>query len=197
VPPVSDTPSRDPQIEPLTRPQILLAMGITAIVLLVISRLWLLLDQSAELLPLGWSGWAIGWGVGLGMGITIASGIAYQVWSGYRDSADYYLALVLKPLALADLIWLGLLPGMSEELLFRGVMLPAIGLNWFGVVISSLCFGVLHFTGSQQWSYVIWATIVGAVLGWCAIETDNLLIPIVAHVTANFISGCVWKLKHE
>ena len=172
-------------------------MGITAIVLLVISQLWLFLDRSAELLPLDFSVGSLAQGVGLGLGITIASGIIYRLWIGYRISADYYLELVLKPLALPDLIWLGLLPGMSEELLFRGVMLPAIGLNWFGVFISSLCFGVLHFSGSQQWAYVIWATIVGGILGWCALETGNLLIPIVAHITANFISGCVWKLKHQ
>jgi uncharacterized protein len=194
---VPDTSSPDPQTEPLTRPQILIAMGITAIVLMVIAQIWLALDQSAELLPLRVSVSSLGWGLGLGVGITIASGIVYQLWGGYRISADYYLELVLKPLALPDLIWLGLLPGMSEELLFRGVMLPAIGLNWFGVVISSLCFGVLHFSGSQQWSYVIWATIVGGILGWSAIETGNLLIPIVAHITANFISGCVWKFKHQ
>ena len=192
-----DTSSPDPKTEPLTRPQILLAMGITAIVLLVISQLWLFLDRSAELLPLDWSVRSLEMGIGLGIGITIASGIVYRLWSGYRLSADYYLELVIRPLALFDLIWLGLLPGMSEELLFRGVMLPAIGLNWFGLIISSLCFGVLHFTGSQQWAYVIWATIVGAVLGWSAIETGNLLIPIVAHVTANFISGCFWKFNHH
>ncbi|MBD3881734.1 CPBP family intramembrane metalloprotease [Phormidium tenue FACHB-886] len=171
-------------------------MGITAIVLLVIARLWLLFDQSIEMLPLKWTGFSLGLGVGLGIGITIASSIAYRFWVNYRHSADYYLELVVKPLALLDVVWLGLLPGMSEELLFRGVMLPAIGLNWFGLVITSLCFGVLHFTSSQQWSYVIWATIVGGVLGWCALETGNLLIPIVAHITANFISGCVWKLNH-
>ena len=192
-----DTSSPDPQTEPLTRPQILITMGITAIILLVISQLWLSLDRSAELLPLDFSVGSLAQGVGLGVGITIASSIIYRLWSGYRSSADYYLELVLKPLALPDLIWLGLLPGMSEELLFRGVMLPAIGLNWFGVFISSLCFGVLHFSGSQQWAYVIWATIVGGVLGWCALETGNLLIPIVAHITANFISGCVWKFKHH
>ena len=192
-----DTSSPDPKTEPLTRPQILLAMGITAIVLLVISQLWLFLDRSAELLPLNWSVRSLGLGISLGVGITIASGIVYRLWSGYRLSADYYLELVIRPLALPDLIWLGLLPGMSEELLFRGVMLPAIGLNWFGLIISSLCFGVLHFTGSQQWAYVIWATIVGAVLGWSAIETGNLLVPIVAHITANFISGCFWKFNHQ
>lgn len=194
--PVPEQLPPTPDAETLSRTQILTAMALTSVVLLVISQLWLLLDQSTELMALEGSGLSVLWGMGLGVGITLASGLVYRLWADYRQSADYYLELVIKPLVLADVIWLGLLPGLSEELLFRGVMLPAIGLNWFGLVISSLCFGVLHFTGSQQWAYVIWATVIGAVLGYSAIATGNLLVPIVAHITTNLISGWVWKLNH-
>lgn len=171
-------------------------MGVTAVVLLLSARLWLWFDTSTAMLPLEWSSLSVLWGVSLGLSITIASSIMYRFWKAYRYSADYYLELVIKPLALPDLIWLGLLPGMSEELLFRGVMLPALGLTWFGIALSSLCFGVLHFSGSQQWPYVIWATVIGIVLGLSAVLTGNLLVPIVAHITTNLVSSCFWKLKH-
>lgn len=184
-----------PGIEPLSRVQILIAMGVTAVVLLIVSRLWLMLDSSANMLTLTWSITALLEGVGIGLGISLASSIVYRLWQAYRESADFYLALVITPLTLPDLIWLGLLPGMSEELLFRGVMLPALGMSWFGLAVSSLCFGVLHFSGEQHWSYVIWATIIGFVLGFSAIETQNLLVPIVAHITTNLLSSCLWKLK--
>lgn len=166
-------------------------MGVTAIVLLLAARIWLLFDP--VLLPFRWSLIGVLWGVSLGLGITIASSIVYRLWGDYRSSADYYLALIIQPLALPDLIWLGLLPGLSEELLFRGVMLPSIGLNWYGLLISSLCFGVMHFSGSQQWSYVIWATTIGLVLGWGALESGNLLVPVVAHIVTNLLSSCIWK----
>ena len=94
-----------------------------------------------------------------------------------------------------DQVWLGLLPGLSEELLFRGVMLPALGLDPIGIVLSSLCFGVLHMTNLQQWPYAVWATIVGMILAFTMVETGNLLIPIIAHITTNFVSGLSWKLK--
>ena len=84
-------------VESLTRTQILMAMGLTAVALLLAARLWLLLDRSAELLPVTGSGSAVLWGIGLGMTITLVSGIAYRVWESYRLSADYYLALVIKP----------------------------------------------------------------------------------------------------
>ena len=177
----------------LTRTQILVAMAVTAVLLLLIAKLWLQFSDS--LLPWKWTGMALASGIGLGLTITVASRLVYHLWPDYRRSADFYLELVLTPLLLPDLIWLGLLPGLSEELLFRGVMLPALGLDLSSVVISSICFGVLHFNSSQQWPYVIWATTVGLLLGYSALLTGNLLVPTVAHILTNLISSYFWKLR--
>lgn len=182
----------NPDFEPLSRTQVLIAMGVTAIVLLLMAKLWIQLG-SIDLLPVKLSGEAVLLGLGLGLLITTASSLVYRIWPGYRQSADYYLQLVLKPLILPDIIWLGLLPGLSEELLFRGVMLPALGLNAEGVVISSLCFGVLHLSNPKQWPYVAWASVVGALLGASVLVTGNLLVPIVAHIATNLISSGLWK----
>lgn len=184
----------EPPLEPLGRIQILVAMGVTALLLLVIARLWLLFD-SVALLSVALNSPAFLLGVGIGLGITGASAVLYQLWPGYRNSADLYLKMVLQPLTWADLIWMGLLPGLSEELLFRGVMLPAIGLNANGIVFSSLCFGVLHLSSLQNWPYVLWATCIGVLLGISALLSGNLLIPIVAHFTTNFVSSLVWKAR--
>lgn len=184
----------DSDFVPLTRTQVLVAMGVTALVLLLISRVWVQFG-SAALLPIRWTTTAALMGLALGLGITIASSILYTLWSEYRRSADYYLNLVLKPLVFPDLIWLGLLPGLSEELLFRGVMVPTFGYDTMAIVFSSLCFGVLHLSSLRQWSYVIWATIVGALLGTSAVLTNNLLVPLMAHVVTNFVSSFVWKWR--
>jgi len=182
----------NPDIEPLSRTQVLVAMGVTAVVLLFCAKLWLQFG-SVTLLTVRFTTQAILLGLGLAVIITSGSSLVYRLWPAYRQSADFYLELVLKPLILPDLIWLGLLPGMSEELLFRGVMLPAIGLNAVGVVATSLLFGILHLSGSQQWPYVIWASVVGLMLGFSAVTTDNLLVPIVAHVITNLLSSYLWK----
>jgi uncharacterized protein len=186
----------NPELEPLTRTQVLIAMGVTAVILLAVAKIWLHLS-SVTLLPLQGSSESIFLGLGIALGITGASGVVYRLWPAYRQSADYYLELVLKPLVLPDIIWLGLLPGMSEELLFRGVMLPAVGLNVTGLVATSLLFGVLHLSGPQQWPYVVWASVVGLLLGFSAMATGNLLVPIVAHVATNLISSYLWKLGNK
>jgi uncharacterized protein len=185
----------NPEIEPLSRTQILVVMGVTAVVLLTISKLWQKLGN-VTMLPILFDNHALIWSIGLALGITIASSIVYRLWSAYRNSADIYLELVVKPLIWSDLIWLGLLPGLSEELLFRGIMLPAFGLNLFAVIVSSLLFGVLHLSGANQWPYVIWATVVGFALGYVALITGNLVIPIAAHIITNLVSSCLWKINH-
>lgn len=191
---MTDPFSNQPEVDPLNRTQVLAAMGITALVLLLVTRLLLLFD-TVYILNLKFTMVAVLVGIGLGLAITAASAIIYLLWSVYRRSADFYLELVLKPLIWFDLIWLGFLPGLSEELLFRGVLLPALGWNWFALIVSSLCFGVLHFSGQQYWAYVVWATFIGLVLGCSALVTGNLLVPVVAHITTNLISSFVWKLR--
>jgi membrane protease YdiL (CAAX protease family) len=189
---VSD--STNPDLEPLTRTQVLSIMGVTAIILFVIARIWQFFGNVA-IPTLEFTPSALLSGLAMAVGIAIASGILYRIWPTYRQSADAYLKLVIEPLVWPDLIWIGLLPGLSEELLFRGVVLPSIGLNPIGLIVSSCIFGILHFSGSQQWPYVIWATVVGFALGYTVILTGNLLIPIVAHIVTNLIASAVWKAR--
>jgi uncharacterized protein len=193
---VAEKLPENPDLEPLTRTQVLVAMGVTAIILLVIAKLWLQFG-SVSLLPVKWIGRDLLKGFAIGLAITAGSTIVYRLWPGYRRSADVYLEVVLKPLFWPDLIWLGLLPGLSEELLFRGVMLSALGLNVTGLILSSFCFGILHLGGMQQWPYAVWATAVGLLLGYSVLDSGNLLVPIVAHICTNLISSCVWKWEND
>lgn len=183
-----------PELEPLSRSQILIFMGVTAVFLLAIAKIWQKLG-AVQLLSIQFTSLALLQSIGLAAAISLTSGIIYRLWADYRRSADIYLELVIKPLEWADLIWLGLLPGMSEELLFRGVMLPALGLDLVAVVVSSILFGVLHLSGNGQWPYVVWATIVGFALGYCALVTGNLVVPVVAHIITNLVSGTLWKVN--
>lgn len=193
IPPTKQTNPQPSDFGPLSRTQVLLGIAITAILMLAIAKGWQWAGQVA-LLNWDFDGEELLWGALLGLGISGASLGLYRLWSAYRYSADRYLSLVLEPLIWPDLVWLALLPGLSEELLFRGVMLPGLGLNLLGVMATSACFGVLHMSDRKQWPYATWATIVGFFLGMSALITGNLLVPVMAHVVANLVSGVCWKL---
>ncbi|QHV00220.1 CPBP family intramembrane glutamic endopeptidase [Synechocystis sp. CACIAM 05] len=189
----SNSPS---EMEPLNRTQILGVMGFTAVLLLIVAKLWQWWGD-VTLLKISFNIPDALLGLGLATAVILASGLIYRLWPAYRASADAYLAFVIKPLVWADLLWLGLLPGLSEELLFRGVMLSALGAGALAVVVSSLVFGILHLSSAEQWPYVVWATVVGLVLGYGAIASGNLLVPIVAHILTNWVSSALWKFNHR
>ncbi len=168
-------------------------MAITALLLLVIAKGW---QWWANMPLFNWSlsAGALLLGSLLGVGISCLSLLLYYAWPAYRTSAKTYLSLVLQPLQWLDLLWLGLLPGLSEELLFRGIMLPSFGNNGWAVVLSGMSFGVLHMSGRSQWPYAVWATVVGCGFGAIALLTGNLLVPVVAHIVANIFSAVLWKI---
>jgi uncharacterized protein len=194
---VSKSSAPLPDEESYSRTQILVAMGVTAVLWLLLARLWLLTPWAVGVLTWRWQLADFGYGCGLGLVILLASFVVYQAWPQYRVAAESYLKLVLNPLVWSDLVWLGLLPGLSEELLFRGVVLPTAGLDLLGLLVSSLCFGILHLGNLQQWPYVVWASCVGAMLGYSAIATHNLLVPVVAHVLTNIVASAIWKWWHR
>jgi len=88
---------------------------------------------------------------------------------------------ILQPfsatLATRDMVVIATLSGLTEELFFRGILLPELGL-----VTSSLCFGVLHALCA---TYFVWATAVGAGMSALTLATSSLVTPMVAHATYN------------
>lgn len=90
----------------------------------------------------------------------------------YRD--------LLKPafagIGAREVVVISLAAGIGEELLFRGVLQPEIGL-----IPASLVFGMLHTGGRGTFAFGCWVALMGAALGWLAAATGGLLAPIVAH----------------
>ena len=137
------------------------------------------------------------WGAALGLGVALLSGGAYWLWPAYRRAASSYLHLVADPLQWRDIFWVGVLPGWSEEWLFRGVLMAALAaspLGWTGgILLSGFLFGVLHWLEWQGWPYALWASAVGVLLGMGVWLSGNLLVTIVAHTLVNWIGVCLWK----
>jgi uncharacterized protein len=187
--------SPSPEMEYMSRFEVLGAIGVTSLILLGAAKLTLHVGQM-RLPPVFFSWQHLLIGLGLGVAIILASNLVYRIWPEYRESADFYLSQIITPLVWPDLIWLGLLPGLSEELLFRGVIVGGLGYDVLGLLGAALCFGLLHMSSLKQWPYALWAGIVGMALGCGLIATDNLLVPIVAHIFCNLCSASFWKWRN-
>lgn len=88
---------------------------------------------------------------------------------------------VARQLSPGGVITLALLSALGEELLFRGLLQPVLGL-----LPQALVFGILHqMRGPSRWVWVTWAGCVGLGLGALFSLTGSLLGPIAAHAIVN------------
>jgi membrane protease YdiL (CAAX protease family) len=96
---------------------------------------------------------------------TLAEGLRPAVWS----------------LSSLHIVLVALASSIAEELLFRAVLVP-----WLGVFASALVFGLAHqMRGPSRWPWVAWCFVVGVGLGSLYEATGSLIGPIVAHAAIN------------
>ncbi|GAQ79395.1 hypothetical protein KFL_000290450 [Klebsormidium nitens] len=129
-------------------------------------------------------------------GVSAVRWLLLATWKEFRESSEASNRQLLTSLELPDVFLLGLLPGLSEELLFRGFLVPAVSPDWKGAVVAGAVFGVLHISGGRNVAFGAWASAVGVVYGLGALSTQNLAVPVVAHILNNIVAGIAWKLRH-
>ncbi len=89
-----------------------------------------------------------------------------------------------------DLLYLSLLAGFTEEILFRGLLQPLLEIHWgwaAGIAFSNLLFAMAHFITPL---YALLAGLTGLYLG-LALDFGgerNLLIPILIHALYDFLA---------
>jgi membrane protease YdiL (CAAX protease family) len=62
--------------------------------------------------------------------VTAARLALLSSWPDFREATERSNVAALSRLDYADLLWVATLPAMSEELLFRGALLPAVYPDW-------------------------------------------------------------------
>lgn len=86
---------------------------------------------------------------------------------------------------------LAITAGITEELVFRGFLIPALetalGSVWFAAALSSLVFGFLH--GYQHVPGMVRAGILGFGLALPLVVTGSLLPSILAHGAYDVVAG--------
>ena len=88
---------------------------------------------------------------------------------------------------LMQVVCVGIVGPVAEEVLFRGLMLTALKKNmpsWIAIIISSVIFGIMHGNPIG----IIYATAMGILMGWIFHRTGSILASCIFHIVYNTVS---------
>ncbi|XP_074274351.1 uncharacterized protein LOC141598569 [Silene latifolia] len=140
----------------------------------------------------GFEVWHLELIAGLVVLISVSRYTLLNTWPDFAESSQSANTQVLTSLQTFDYPIVAFLPGISEELLFRGALLPLFGLNWKSALAVAVVFGVLHLGSGRKISFAIWATFVGLAYGYATIVTSSVVVPMTAHALNNLIGAVIW-----
>ncbi|MEE2857342.1 MAG: CPBP family intramembrane glutamic endopeptidase [Planctomycetota bacterium] len=154
------------------------AMGIIA---------WIGIQLSDQPHPFGESPGKLLQGLAIGIGIgSLAAAISVllgKVWSEAKELEDR-LSQIFEGCTAMEVLLLALISSVAEELLFRALLQPLLGLT-----LTSALFGLAHWTGDRRLSaWPLFAMLAGLALGSVANwPTAGLAGAIGAHLALNWI----------
>lgn len=151
-----------------------------------------ILDCSTEV-SFGIEMWHLELITGLVILISSCRYLLLKTWPDFAESTEAANQQVLTSLQPLDYLVVSFLPGVTEELLFRGALLPLFGMDWKSVLLAATIFGVLHLGNGRKYSFAIWATFVGFVYGYATIVSSSLVVPMASHALNNLAGGLLWR----
>lgn len=137
---------------------------------------------------------ALAWGLAGTVPLYLLFWVSYRIPVGKMHAIKRFLIDRLGPFLGAchwtELLYLGLLAGFTEEILFRGLLQPLAESHWgwaAGLIASNLLFALAHFVTPL---YAFLAGLTGLYLGF-ALDLGgerNLLTPIFIHSLYDFLA---------
>ena len=115
--------------------------------------------------------------------------LAYRLLPILRSISDELAPRFVDGSRYGDLVLISIFSGVGEEAFFRGALLQE-----FGIVISSLLFGLAHIGPDRRYLvWTVWAVAAGFVFGALFEVSGGLLAPILAHAGHNAATLLLWK----
>ncbi|XP_013644839.2 uncharacterized protein LOC106349427 [Brassica napus] len=149
-------------------------------------------DCSSEI-PFGFETWHLGLIAGTVVLISSSRFLLLKSWPDFADSSEAANQQILTSLEPLDYLVVATLPGLSEEMLFRGALMPLFGTSWVSIVGVGLIFGLLHLGSGRKYSFAAWASVVGIVYGYAAVLSSSLVVPMASHALNNLVGGLLWR----
>ncbi len=122
-------------------------------------------------------------GIAIGLCAAFISGLLGKFWSPARELEER-LSQIFEGCTAMEVLLLALLSSIAEELLFRALLQPLLGLT-----LTSALFGLAHWTGDRRLSaWPLFAMLAGLALGLVANwQPAGIAGAIGAHLALNWV----------
>ncbi len=159
----------------------------------IVGGAWVLIRPPVFVADVGVAGSVLG-------GLLAAAGLLGGGWVLERLLPSFRYAsklleqtLLNVPLSRPLVVALAFATAVSEELLFRGALLP-----WLGLWAQALLFGLAHPMPLRAWAYQVYTVVAGLVFGYVTLTTGSLWAAMLAHFVVNVIGlWQVWKQQQH
>lgn len=129
--------------------------------------------------------------IGIGAGLLLVCSSFFAIYMGkywnvfaqLRKTALESLSTLVANLGVGDIVLIAVISGFCEEVFFRGVLQPTVG-----IFFASAIFAIFHDPFFRNISYLLFAFLASLLLGALYISTGSLWAPAVCHIVNNLIS---------
>ncbi|HWO75833.1 MAG TPA: CPBP family intramembrane glutamic endopeptidase [Bacillus sp. (in: firmicutes)] len=183
-------------IKSLTDRQLLLNLYVTQIILLIITMILSFIFYGNLSTPFSFIQWNDGYAyvIGFTAGVLVV-GIDVLLTKllppEFYDDGGINERIFLKRHPL-HILFLAIIIGISEELLFRGILQNTVGWFWASVI-----FALIHFRYLSHWYLSLNITVLSFFIGYVYILSENLIAPIILHITVDFLLGLFLKIQKK
>ena len=116
--------------------------------------------------------------------VTIEYGSRYSsILRTIKQLIEEDVSPLFKHLDLVAVVVIAMISGVAEEIFFRGVLQPQIGI-W----VSNLVFGLAHIWKKTAILYGVYAAVIGLLFGSMYAMSGSLWVPMLAHIVNNFVA---------
>ena len=119
--------------------------------------------------------------------VALLQSLVFRPSQNYQDIWEHVFQQFQQiPVIIAVLV-IAILPGICEELFFRGFLLRGFRnktSDWSAIVLAGLLFGIFHFDIYRFFP----VTLLGILFGYIVVKTGSIFTGMIAHATNNTIA---------
>jgi len=107
---------------------------------------------------------------------------------------DTFESIMVEQLFIFSIILIVIVPTITEEMLFRGIIVSGFKENYSGkktIIVSALLFGLIHL---NPWQFVS-AFIIGLFSAWLCLRTKSIFLCLYIHFFNNLLGLIAMKFR--